>query len=220
MVGSQDCRVECRGAFLGVLLAALVGALACISMTSQRADAAPEPAPIPTRWELTLEPGPLRVMTVETPEGSKPFYYFTYKVTNYSGEDRLFTPTFEMFTDDGTLVPSGRGVPHDVTEYILRRLRNPLLLDEIQMQDNLLQGRENAREGLVVWPVRNLSVDEIKIFANGFSGETKTVFRADTGEAITLRKTMMLVHSVAGEVNTGTSRPIPRLENASRWIMR
>lgn len=191
-----------------------------VLLTATPVLAAPEPAPIPTRWEFTLDPGPLRVMTVNTDDGPKPYYYFTYKVTNHSGEDRFFTPTFEMYTDDGTLMRSGREVPKEVTDYILRRLGNALLLDEIAIQDTLLQGRENAREGLVVWPVRSLDIDEIKVFANGFSGETKTIERPDNGEPITLRKTMMLVHRVAGEVNTSTSRPIPRLENASRWIMR
>lgn len=209
-----------RRAWIAPLALAALTPMTGVFLSPSPAHAAPEPSPIPTRWEFTFDPGPLRVMSVDTGNGPTPYYYFTYKVTNHSGEDRFFTPTFEMYTDDGTLIRSGRDVPQEVTEYILRRLGNALLLDEIAIQDTLLQGRENAREGLVVWPVGDLNIDEIKIFANGFSGETKTIQRPDNGEPITLRKTMMLVHRVSGRVNTNTSRPIPRLENASRWIMR
>lgn len=202
-------------------LASLVAScLATLTLTAPPAMAAPEPSPVPTRWELTFDPGPLRVMTVDTAEGPRVFYYLTYKVINNTGEDRFFTPVFELFTDDGELIRSGRDVPQEVTNHILGRLRNPLLLDEIDIQDTILQGRQNAREGLVVWPARNLKVDEIKIFARGLSGETRTVTRPDTGEPVTLRKTMMLVHRVPGEIDPTSSRPVPRLEDASRWIMR
>lgn len=221
MVGLSNARMGLCARVASITMAALVlaGAIGVV-LPAAPASAAPEPAAIPTRWEFTLDPGPLRVMTVDIGNGPQAYYYLTYKVTNHSGEDRFFTPTFEIYTDDGTLMRSGRDVPQEVTDYILRRLGNALLLDEIGIQDTLLQGRENAREGLVVWPVRETDIDEIKIFANGFSGETKTIERPDNGKPITLRKTMMLVHRVPGHVNTNTSRPIPRLENASRWIMR
>lgn len=184
------------------------------------ADAAPEPAPVPVRWELTFDPGPLRVMTVNVAGERASYFYFTYKVVNNTGEDQFFTPTFEMFTDDGELIRSGRNVPEQVTSYILGRLRNPMMVDEIDIQDRLLQGPENAREGIVIWPVKNPRVDEIKIFVRGLSGETKTIQRPDTGEPVTLRKTLMLVHEVHGEINPDSSRPVPRREDLTRWIMR
>lgn len=207
---------KCLGVF-GFIVAAVV---VCLGLTPGRLSAAPEPAPVPIRWELTFDPGPLRVMTVNVDGAQAAYFYFTYKVINSTGEDLFFTPTFEMFTDDGDLIRSGRDVPEAVTAHILRRLRNPLMEDEIDIQDRLLQGPENAREGLVVWPVRNMRVDEIKVFVRGLSGETKTIQRPDTGEPVTLRKTLMLVHEVPGEIDPTSSRPLTRREDLTRWIMR
>ena len=45
--------------------------------------AAPEPRPVPTRWEFTFEPGPLRLAWVETENGPAPYFYLTYRVTNF-----------------------------------------------------------------------------------------------------------------------------------------
>ncbi len=202
---------------IGTLVAVMVVSL---GIAPKLVSAAPEPAPVPTRWELTFDPGPLRVMTVNVDGAQAAYFYFTYKVINSTGEDLFFTPTFEMFTDDGDLIRSGRDVPEAVTNHILRRLRNPLMEDEIDIQDRLLQGPENAREGLVVWPVRNMRVDEIKLFVRGLSGETKTIQRADNGEPVTLRKTLMLVHEVPGEIDPTSSRPLTRREDLTRWIMR
>ena len=51
----------------------------------------PEPDPIPRRWQLDVEVGPLRVATFDVKdEGKRAYFYMTYKVTNNSGEDLLF----------------------------------------------------------------------------------------------------------------------------------
>src|SRR5258707_477367 len=66
---------------------------------------APEPDPIPRRWQLSIEPGPLRIATVEVPnEGPKAFFYMTYKVTNTSGGDLLFAPSFDLATNNGDVL--------------------------------------------------------------------------------------------------------------------
>jgi len=216
--------------FVAVAAGAIVAGLPGGGPSGQ-AWAAPEPSLIPTRWQLDIEPGPLRVAEVNIerqvpgPNGSvitveqpQQFFYLTYTVTNNTGQDLMFAPSFELATDDGGLMKSGRGVPSEVTREILRRLRNPFLKDQISVIGNLGQGPENAREGVVIWPAENLRVDEVLIFANGFSGESERVRRPDTGEEVVLRKVLMLRHETPGTIAGYGDDPIERVQQ--RWILR
>ena len=218
---------------LSRLLVAAIGlgtAGACLAPVAPAA-AAPEPSIVPSRWQLDLRPGDLRlaVMDVETtrrgPGGEAyttmqptAFLYLTYEVVNNSGEDLLFAPSFQLATEEGEILRSGRNVPTEVVRTLLERLENPFLEDEISVIRTLEQGIENAREGLVVWPAEELKTDEIKIFARGFSGETKRIVRPDTGEEVTLYKELMLRHATPGDLSAYSRRAIPRVE--SRWILR
>lgn len=207
------------------LLALAVSAAALATLftapAAAQAGTAPQPDPIPSRWEFRFEPGPLRVITVDTPELGEPvaYYYMTYYVENNSGEDRYFAPKFELVTDAGEIIRSGRDVPRVAREAILDALRNPVLNDEIRVQGTLRQGEDNGREGLVVWPVGETQVDEVQVFAAGFSGEFATVVRPDNGETVLLRKTRMLTYVVPGTLQTNSDRPL-RAVGIDRWIMR
>lgn len=183
--------------------------------------AAPEPSPVAVRWQLDIRPGPLRIATVIDEIGlPRTYYYLTYDVVNNTGKDIFFAPSFELASEDGVIRSAGKGVPTVVTGELLTRLRDPFLLDQISMATagELLQGEENGRSGLVIWPAEGLKVDEIKIFASGFSGETRTISKPDTGESVTLRKTLMLVHETPGEITGKGDRPLSRL--SQRWILR
>jgi len=193
--------------------------IALFAAANHEVRAAPEPEAVPRRWELKLDAGPLRVLTAEVKDkGRRTFFAFTYEVTNNSGQDIYFAPNFELVTDKGEMLRSGRGVPREVIDEILASLGNPELLDEIRIQDNLLQGPENARSGLVVWPCNDLKCDEVTIYAAGFSGESKTVRRPDNGEEVVLRKTRMLRHIVRGELDAASWQELERTED--RWILR
>jgi hypothetical protein len=207
-------------ASIGLSLAAPVAMLA--STDASASGLAPEPNPIPTRWELDLRTGPLRVTTIDVAgEGPQMFYYLTYRVANYSGRDLLFAPTWELATDD-TIMRAGRGVPFEVTEAIMDLLENPLLEDQNEILGTVQQGEENIREGLLVWPVGSVNTDEVRVYATGFSGENQSIRIRDpqTGRAtrVVLRKTMMLRHATPGQVVDTRARAMERLE--SRWIMR
>src|SRR5205085_2147709 len=154
----------------------LVLALSGLWLLGTTLGLAPEPDPIPRRWQLSIEPGPLRIATVDVPdEGPRTFFYMTYKVTNTSGGDLLFAPSFDMATNRGDVLRSGRDVPASVTKSLLESLGNSLLEDQISIVGNLLQGEGNAKEGLVVWPAPSLHLTDLEVYAAGFSGETKSV---------------------------------------------
>ena len=204
-------------------LAAAVSVVAALGVMAMAPARPPEPDPLPQRWQLDLDIGPLRVASVDVGDaGPRLFYYLTYRVTNNSGQDLQFAPVFELGTDEGELFRAGRDVPRTVRLELLRRLDNPLLEDQISILGPILQGKENAKDGLVIWPVGDADVDEIAVYAAGFSGETAkvTFTNPDTGEekTITFRKTYMVRYDVPGSLERRGAKPIK--PKAQRWIMR
>lgn len=206
------------------LLAALVlAAVGVGALSTLPALGAPEPAPVPKRWEFDARFSTLQITTVSMPEGgTRAYFYLTFKVTNLSGHDRLFVPSFELATDSGKVYRSGRDVPVSVVRDILDRLENPFLEDQIKITDTLLQGRENAKDGLIVWPAAELKLEEIKIYAGGFSGETATIEIPDaetgTKTKVVLRKTKELVYRPGGEIDPTREHEIALARDG--WIMR
>jgi hypothetical protein len=197
--------------------------LALIAAIVPMAGFAPEPDAVSKKWELSAKFGALRVATVEIDGSPRSFLYMTYTVTNNTAADILFAPSFELANDEGDLLKSGAGVPAAATKAILARLDQPLLQDQISIVGNLLRGEENSKDGLIVWPLTDLSVNEISIFGAGFSGETKAVTVPDrkTGKdtVVTLRKTASLRYKLSGEMsNIGAGEELPLVER--RWIMR
>lgn len=183
---------------------------------------APEPDPIPRRWQLAVEVGPLRTASVEVKgAGTRSYYFLTYKVTNATDQDLLFTPSFELGTDEGEVLRSGRDVPSAVTADILGRLQNQFMQDQTNIVGILPQGEANAKEGVVIWPITDHHVNEVSIYAAGFSGEIRSVEFTDAkgqkAKAV-LRKTLMLRYQTPGEVRDMGSRPLELVEK--QWIMR
>lgn len=184
---------------------------------------APEPDPVTTRWQLEFEPGPLRIIRLERGSGSpRHYFYMTYRVTNYSGNDLIFAPSFDLVTQAGAIRRSGRDVPPDVTAELLAMLRNPYLEDQISVLGNILQGIENAKDGLVVWPADDLETDTISVFVSGLSGENKPYVVTDAGtgrnKRVMLRKTLMLSYETPGTLAGRGSTPLEPGE--VRWVMR
>ncbi len=184
---------------------------------------APEPDPVPTRWELEFEPGPLRIAEVTQANGVKRHYfYMTYRVTNFSGQDLIFAPSFDLVTEAGAIHRAGRGVPPEVTRQLLTALRNPLLEDQISILGQILQGVENAKDGLAVWPADDLVTDSLSVFASGLSGENKPFVVRDPetkrNKRVMLRKTLMLEYETPGDLSGRGSLPFDLAD--TRWVMR
>lgn len=176
----------------------------------------PKPAPVPFRWELEFEPGPLRLFI--DPGGAGGFWYFTYTVTNRTGADQLWAPKFVLFTDVGEILESGRGVPTRITEDLKSMLGNQLLEDQNEAIGDILQGRENAKEGLVIWPANRLDVNEMSMFVAGISGETARVKNPVDGQEIILRKTLQRDYLVPGSAADRGSKAIDVV--TEQWVLR
>ena len=199
----------------GVLGGALIGAPGVMLGSAL---AAPQPDPVPRRWEMLFEPDALRATVVNLDEGPVRVFYMTYSVANLTAEDLYLAPLFELATDEGDIVRSGRGVPAEVYASLLQRLRDPLLKDEISIQGSLRQGREHTRRGLVVWMLPATDMDEVVVYAAGFSGETRSIEKPDTKEKVILRKTRMLRHPVPGSLDPALNPALTRSDD--QWIMR
>ncbi|MGE3107535.1 MAG: hypothetical protein AB7G11_01000 [Phycisphaerales bacterium] len=197
---------------LGVVIAAGCAPILGMALTP------PEPEAIPRRWQLEIEPGPLRLTTVETDGVPHAYFYLTYRVINNSGEDLLFAPSFELSTEYGSF-RSGIGVPTHVTRELLKETENKYIEDQISIIGQLMQGKENAKDGLVIWPANNLNVNSMTVFAAGFSGETTSVEMPATKERVVLRKTLQIKYHASGDMSQMLGEVIER-EESPRWIMR
>jgi len=184
---------------------------------------APEPDPIPRSWQLDLKPGELRLARLQRPDGSvAAYFYMSYRVTNKTGEDVLLAPSFELADGEGTVLRSGRGVPLDVSDAIRKELGNPLIEDQISILGMLLQGDENAKDGLVIWPAGSLSSSELTVYAAGFSGEVKFVSalnpKSKQREQVATYKTLKLRYKTGGDMTNRGTEPFTPFEQS--WIMR
>ncbi len=176
----------------------------------------PKPAPVPYRWELDFQPGDLRLY-LDRASGDT-YWYFTYKVINLTGRDQIWTPTIVLFTDHGHILKSGRGVPSRVTNDLMALMGNQFLERQNEIIGEIRQGKEYAKEGLVVWPADDVTVNEISLFVAGISGETARVINPQTGEEYILRKTLQQNYLVRGDALSRGSLPAELVD--SRWILR
>jgi hypothetical protein len=198
-----------------------VAGLGLLPRTAPSAVAAPEPSPVPRRWQLDVECSPLRTIVLNVNGESRAYWYLAYKVTNNSKDDVLLAPMWELSTDTGSVSRSGREVPVSVTREIMNRLDNPYIEDQIGIVGNLLRGPENAKEGVVVWPATELHLSEVRIYGAGFSGENTTIEipgANGTKEKKVLRKTLMLRYSMPGDVAPGNGAEYS--PDQTQWIMR
>jgi hypothetical protein len=212
-----------HGSYRPGFFAKAVGLTALAIGTLAGAGLAPEPSPVPRRWELKVDVGPLRVTSVNVNGQPRAFMYLTYRVVNKSGEDLLFAPSFEMTFGTQKPVRAGRDVPAEVTSALIAKLEDPFVQDQISIIGQILQGEENARDGVVIWPAESLDPTKLTMYAAGFSGETATVelpsqTEGKAKEKAVLRKTLMVTYSTGGELTGRGDKPVEVAER--RWIMR
>lgn len=210
---------------VSALAMVVVGGMVVEQSVAAGAWVAPEPDPIPRRWQLDVKMGPLRLARLSGRDGAtRSYVYLTYRVTNKTGEDVLFAPSFELADGEGKVIRSGRGVPLDVATGIQENLNNPFLEDQISILGMMLQGEENAKDGIVIWPLENLMASELTVYAAGFSGEVvmgpafPDKDRAGAMKQVPLYKTMMSRYKTGGDMSMRGTEPFEAYETT--WIMR
>lgn len=201
-----------------VQLSMLAVATACVFGSLARS--APEPSLLQTSWQFDFEFKTPRLITVKMPEdkAAKSYWYLPYTVTNNTGEDRLFIPEFTVMGNDGTLLTAGRGVSPAVFKEIAKEQRNELLESPLDVMDKLLQGEDNARDSVAIWPVTDADIDTMHVFVKGLAGETALVENPVSGEKVILRKCLHLSFQTPGSQHHRLQKPV-RLVNQA-WVMR
>jgi len=207
-----------------------------VAMSAGTALTVPKPAEIPRHWQIDATFGELLPIQVKLPSESLPrtFWYIRYKVTNNTGQDRVFIPEFILYTDTGQVIRAGEKVPAEVFHAIKELYGDPLLLDAASVAGKLLQGADNAKEGVAVWTDFDPQAASFDVFVSGLSGETmelelprpvRTVETDAFGNRIEVVKTKILLaktlqrhYVVPGEASTRATMGVKFTDE--EWVMR
>jgi hypothetical protein len=207
------------------LAAASVAALATVVAAGGAQDGKPSgssgisqgsPGTGSAMWAFDFKPKSLQLyVDGATGEG---FWCLTYTVTNLTGMDRQWMPKVEMLDDQGRIHSAGRSVSPSITKAVKELLGNPLLEDQFQVIGPLRHGRDNAKDGLLIWSAEPCDATELTIFVRGLSGETETVEDPVTKAPVVLYKTARLEFRVPGDVK---HKPMAQIPVESRdWVFR
>jgi len=239
-------RSNCAFAFSSVLIGLCAAAYG-----------APEPSPVPTSWELTLEPSPPLRIQVEEHGAKTTYWYMLYTVTNNTGQDIDFHPEIVRVNEIESELPADKvetqselapkvtvdpaivGVPSRLFEAIAKRhaKTHPFLVTPVSSIGRLLQGKDNARTGVAVFPDLDPRVSRFTIYFGGLSGEVMTrpnpLHKAPAVGAMAnghqadqdanpplfvLRKTLMIPYTLPGDARTrGSATPVL---GRMTWVMR
>jgi len=209
---------------------------AAIALAVSPARTAPKPSQVPTSWELDIHVEVPRAIDVTLTGQTQPkrFWYLRYTVTNDTGKDRIFVPQWVLYTDTGQIIRAGQKVPTTVFKAVKKLYGEPLLKDQTAMIGKLLQGEDNAKDGVAIWQDFDPKAGAFDVFIGGLSGETVeiklpkpikvTEMNAEgkqvqvVKDKVVLSKTLHLRYGVPGESASRVSIR-PKLL-ARRWVMR
>jgi hypothetical protein len=199
-------------------------AVAALFVAALQGEPAPTPSVVPVTWELDFKYQDPQPIAVTLPDGSKKtFWYMLYTVANRTGADRTFIPDFTLYTDTGRIYRSGVAVPAVVFDAIQKNVNNPLLVDQTSITGKILQGEDNAKDGVAIWPDIDPEARAFDSFIGGLSGEEAKIAlpASQPGAASTkviLRKALRLQYAMPSEPAARAANP-PKLVDKS-WVMR
>ncbi len=206
------------------------------ALLTASAEPVPKPGVVARSWELEFEyttPQPFEIQLPGWKE-KRTFWYMLYTISNRSGTDRIFVPEFCLYTDTGDVRRGGDRVSAGVFRAIKKRHNNPLLTDMAFITGKVLQGADNARDGVAIWTDFDHKARGFNVFVGGLSGERKkvklpkpiTVTVADengkekkaTKTEVVLSKTLSLRYFLPGDASA-RSADTPQLRK-KQWVMR
>ena len=179
----------------------------------------PKPSPYPKSWELEFVHGKPQRVVVQDAQTNAPraYWYMTYQVTNNTDNEQPFLPAFELVTEDGKIVRNDIRIPRVVFDEIKRREGNKYLEPAALIAGKLRIGKDEARDGVAIWPEPSPEMGHFSIYVSGLSGEIAQV-KGPTTKPVILHKTLQLNYHIRGdEVYPGEDEVN---ENPSDWVMR
>ena len=210
-------------------------AAAAILIGASWAQTAPQASPVALEGDLDFAYENPKLITLRTPTGQvRRFWFMRFQVTNRSNEDKTFVPEFLLYTDTGQTIRAGTDVPRSVFEYIKKSYNDPLLKDLTAMTGKVLQGADNAKRGVAIWPDFDPKAGGFDIFVGGLSDQTvevplprKVTIKVLTPEgllipqeieSVTLARTLQLQYDITGDA-PGRKDDRVRLKKKV-WVMR
>lgn len=198
--------------------------------------AAPRPNEVPIKWELEIDYRPPQVIQIPVAGASRPqtFWYMRFRVTNRTGADQVFIPDIALYTDTGQLIRAGQRTPMSVFRAIRKLHNDPFLKDTTSITGKILQGADNSKDGVAIWPDFDAQAGSIDIFFGGLSGESAEVVLptpvkvrviGEDGkmaekeiDKIVLVKTLRLRFEVPGEAGARAGVAVKQMKED--WVMR
>ncbi len=139
-------------------------------------------------WNLDIvyeEPLPI---LITSPKGEKQVYWYViYTITNNTGADRTYVPSFILFTDTGQVCQAGVNPAAFEAVKKLRSVKYPNLENAVQMvsiktlpgepgvknpqNTQIKMGDDNARTGVAIFSSLDRQTRKFTIFIQGLSGE-------------------------------------------------
>jgi hypothetical protein len=207
-----------KGLLIGIFVLSLSGV--CL--------AAPQPAivPKPGDWTLDVRFEQPQQIVLPFPGHQQRYWYIILTLTNKSGHDVDFYPQCDLVTDTLQVVPAVRGTSAMLFDRIKNRHsgKYPFLELLENAGDKILQGSDNTKDILVIWPDFDPNAKTIHIFISGLSNETAVVDSPVEKDPdgnpvkIYLRKTLELTCSIAGDPAFRSDQKL-KFED-KRWVMR
>jgi hypothetical protein len=110
-----------------------------------------------------------------------------------------------------------KDVPREVFKKIKDLYNNALLESPNNIVGKLLQGEDNAKDGVLIFGDIDADARNFKIFMSGLSGETAEVKNPVTGKTTVVQKTLVLEYNLPGQaINID---PAPQYKGSS-WVMK
>ncbi len=203
----------------------------CISAVSF---AVPKPSPVPVAWQLDIKFQDIKRIRVNIPGvGEKTYWYMIYTITNNTGKDVVFHPEFELVTDTMQVLPAQINVAPEVFKAIKSKYTAtyPWLEHPSKIIGKILQGKDNARDSVAIWPDFDPKASRFDVYIGGLSGEITAVpnplyikGKSDPNKVppyFVLRKTMVIHYSLPTDpANRTRTAPKRTGQPDIEWVMR
>lgn len=206
--------------------AAVLGGFAVAASAAPKADIAT------TKWQLDFEFHDPQRMTLVLPGDAAPttFWYVLYQVTNHTGRDVQFYPSFRLVTDTLQVITGGDDISPSVYEAIIARHEGvyPFLAVPTKVTGLLLQGEDNARSSVAVFRDFDTQASRFTLYVAGLSAELVRVsnptFRPERDESesnprfYVLGRSLSVAYDLPGDpVTRSRATPVRRDRG---WVMR
>ncbi|HVP11819.1 MAG TPA: hypothetical protein VMV94_11600 [Phycisphaerae bacterium] len=220
----------------------------------------PKPSPTPISWELTFKPAPLERIQVDTGKGPETYWYMIYTVINDTGQDVDFFPEVVRVSEIDSPMPAtsapanpGEGLGmivepaliggHPKIYEAIKQLygkTRPFLVSPVDAIGRLLQGKDNARTSVFIFPDLDPRVTRFTIYFGGLSGEKVSISNPkydprraaakekkadakpaedkDNPQYFVLRKTLAMPYTLPGDAKT--RRSAAPAAGPLNWVMR